>query len=40
MEVEEYLRLSRLRQSLERHPENGRPEVKPLLEEVDKGSDM
>jgi len=34
-EVEEYLRLSRLRQSLERHLENGQGEVEALLKEVD-----
>ena len=34
-EVEEHLRLLRLRQSLERHLENGQQEVEPLLEEVD-----
>jgi len=33
-EVEEYLRLSRLKRSLERHLENGQQEVEPLLEEV------
>jgi len=33
--VEEYLRLSRLRQSLKKHLENGQLEVEPLLEEVD-----
>ncbi|RLF08560.1 MAG: hypothetical protein DRJ69_06175, partial [Thermoprotei archaeon] len=34
IEVEEYLRLSRLKRSLERHFENGQQEVEPLLKEV------